>query len=483
MAASFFFYDIETSGFDPRQARIMQFAGQRTDMQLQPIGEPVNHLIKLTPDVLPDPDAVLVTGITPQQTLSDGLTEAEFLKIFCGEIVQPDTIFTGYNSVRFDDEFMRFLLWRNFYDPYEWHWQDSCSRWDLLDVVRMTRALRPDGIQWPFAPDGKPTNRLEYITKLNKLSHDHAHDALSDVYATIAVARLLQQNAPKLFTYLLDMRGKREVKKLVMSGKPFVYTSGKYPGEYEKTTAAIALCEHPENTGALVYNLRVDPDEFTALSPEELAERWQWTRDESAPARLPVKTLKFNHCPAVAPMGVLREADAFERLQIDVVVIRRNMQKLLAAKDFVPNLLRAREILDSKRAAIQTAFIADEDAADSALYEDFIDKQDKAVMRRVRTAAPGELLAAGQHLRDRRLKQLLPLYKARNYPDYLTDEERTAWDAFCYRRLQAGDGDSRLAKFAARLQALAADPKRTNQDRYLLEELQLYAESIVVMLA
>src|SRR3954451_6576935 len=109
MAASFFFYDLETSGFDPRSARIMQFAGQRTDMDLQPIGEPVNVLIKLTPDVLPEPDAILLTGITPQQTIADGVTEAEFLKLFYDQVVQPDTTFMGFNTIRFDDKFMHFL--------------------------------------------------------------------------------------------------------------------------------------------------------------------------------------------------------------------------------------------------------------------------------------------------------------------------------------------------------------------------------------
>src|SRR5579884_1460935 len=192
MADSFFFYDLETSGFSPRGARIMQFAGQRTDMELNPVGDPVDFFIKLTPDVLPQPDAVLITGITPQQTLADGIGEAEFLQIFYKKICQPGTIFLGFNSVRFDDEFMRFLHYRNFYDAYEWHWKDNNSRWDLLDVVRMTRALRPEGIEWPFAPDGKPTNRLEFLSAINKLDHAHAHDALSDVYATIAMARLIK---------------------------------------------------------------------------------------------------------------------------------------------------------------------------------------------------------------------------------------------------------------------------------------------------
>src|ERR1017187_2824072 len=188
---SFFFYDLETSGFNPRSARIMQFAGQRTDMELRPVGDPVNIFIKLTPDVLPDPEAILVTGITPQITLAEGVTEAEFLTTFYNTVVADDTIFLGFNSIRFDDEFMRFMHYRNFYDAYKWQWQNGCSRWDLLDVVRMTRALRPQGINWPFDSSGRPANRLGLLAEVNKLNHTNAHDALGDVNATIALAQLI----------------------------------------------------------------------------------------------------------------------------------------------------------------------------------------------------------------------------------------------------------------------------------------------------
>jgi len=202
MAQTFFWYDLETSGLSPREQRIMQFAGQRTDMDLNPVGTPVNILVRLGEDILPDPDAVLLTGITPQSTLQDGVTEVEFLKLFYKEVATRDTIFVGYNTIRFDDEFMRFTNYRNFYDAYEWQWQDGRSRWDLLDVVRMTRALRPEGIKWPMTEDGKPTNRLELITKLNGVSHEHAHDALADVIASIEVARMMSENSWKVIRRL-----------------------------------------------------------------------------------------------------------------------------------------------------------------------------------------------------------------------------------------------------------------------------------------
>ena len=215
MPKTFFFYDLETSGLNAREARIMQFAGIRTDMDLNPIGEPYNMLVKLNDDVLPSPEALMVTGITPQQTVEDGFTEAEFSKKIIDEVFTPDTIIVGFNNIRFDDEFIRHLLWRNFYDPYEWSYRDGRSRWDLLDVIRMTRALRPEGIEWPVDDKGVATNRLELIASANKIDHFKAHDALSDVEALIAVTKLIRDKQPQLYEYLLKLRDKNEVKKLV----------------------------------------------------------------------------------------------------------------------------------------------------------------------------------------------------------------------------------------------------------------------------
>ena len=265
---SFFFYDLETSGLNARGDRIMQFAGQRTDENLEIVGEPVNILVKMSEDALPSPGAIAVTGITPQQTLMDGLKEADFCKYVIEEIFVPDTIALGYNTVRFDDEFMRAILWRNFYDPYEWEWKDGRSRWDLLDVVRMTRALRPDGIKWPFNEDNKPTNRLELLTKLNGLEHMHAHDALSDVYATIAVAKMIRKKQPEIFNFLLKNRDKKEVQKYVNldNKRPFVYTSGRYESKFNKTTVVFPLTTG-RHGNILVYDLRYNLGE---LDPEKI---------------------------------------------------------------------------------------------------------------------------------------------------------------------------------------------------------------------
>lgn len=479
MADSFFFYDLETSGFNPRSSRIMQFGGQRTDMDLKPIGKPVNILIKLTPDVLPSPDAILVTGITPQQTLADGMTEAEFLKFFYDEVVKPGTIFTGFNSIRFDDEFMRFLNYRNFYDPYEWQWKDRCSRWDLLDVVRMTRALRPEGIEWPFAPDGKPANRLEYLTTVNKLSHSDAHDALSDVIATIEVANLIKDKQPKLFKWLLGMRAKRTVAELIDAKEPFVYTSGKYSSEYLHTTIAVRLGQHPERDAALIYDLRHDPAPFLKMTVDELAQAWKFTKDPDA-IRLPVKTLKLNRCPAVAPISVISDKKVQERLGLDMTAVNQNLKLLRDNQEkFSQKVAQAVGLLDSQQAKTQTGLVDDPMTADERLYENFINDSDKPVMRAVRAAEPDDLAGLADEFKDRRLKNILPLYKARNFSGSLTSEERSTWEEFCRAKLLAGGNDSRLAKYFIRIQELAADKSTAKQNQYLLEELKLYGESIV----
>ncbi len=445
-------------------------------MDLRPVDEPVNVMVRLTPDVLPEPDAIMITGITPQATLADGVTEAEFLKLFSEEVAIPGTIFVGFNSIRFDDEFMRFVLYRNFYDAYEWQWRDGCSRWDLLDVVRMTRALRPDGIKWPMGPDGKPSNRLELLSSVNKLDHANAHDALSDVNATIAVARLIKEKQPKLFHFLLDMRDKRKAAELANSGEPFIYTSGKYPSEFQKTTIVAKLADLPNNGGAIVFDLRHDPSELAKLKPKELVSRLSWQPRGSEHEPLPVKALRFNRCPAIAPLSVLDPASR-ERIHIDMEQIAANQQKLAAMPELSKRIHDAFAALDSQRE--QGELVASEYTVDGQLYSGFFGDEDRAKQRLVRQANAEELQALDIAFKDKRLPALLPLYKARNFPGSLSPDERAAWEKFCSFRLLDGGAHSQLAKYFERLDALAKSPGITQNQRYALEELRLYGESLM----
>ncbi|MFZ1301350.1 MAG: exodeoxyribonuclease I [Candidatus Microsaccharimonas sp.] len=467
MDQTYFFYDLETSGLNPREDRIMQFAGIRTDLELNPIGEPYNVLVKLNDDTLPAPDALMVTGITPQQTQADGYTEAEFAQFLDEEIFTPGTIATGFNSIRFDDEFVRALFWRNFREPYSWFWRDGRARWDLLDVVRMTRALRPEGIVWPET-DGKANNRLENLTKENGIDHFKAHDALSDVEALIAVTRLIKTKQPKLFEHLFAYKDKKLVQKLVNldDKQPFVYVSGRYDAQFHKATVAFPLTSG-RNGNVIVYDLRHDPTPFLELSQKDLQKifyaPWEERQKEGFVA-LPVKEMQYNRAPAVAPLGVLEQQGGWERIGLDEATITKNRATLLASPTFAENI---RTLFENKP---EFKKLPDPEAQ---LYDGFVSDVDNLRIEKVRNSNEQQLADLHPEFVDERLPGLLLHYKARNYPKSLAEDEVVAWEAWRANRIK-----QTLPAFAKRLNELA---KTTTDESklFVLQEIQLWAESIV----
>ncbi len=468
MNQTFFFYDLETSGLNPRHDRIMQFAGQRTNLNLEPIGDPYNILVKLNDDTLPDPEALMVTGITPQQTQADGYTEAEFARLLMDEIFTEDTITVGFNSIRFDDEFIRALFWRNFTDPYEWCWRDGRSRWDLLDVVRMTRALRPEGIEWPFL-DGKEVNKLELITKQNGIDHFKAHDALSDVEALIAVTKLIKDKQPQLYSHLLEYRDKKKVQSLVNleDKKPFVYVSGRYDAEFHKATVAFPLTSG-RNGNVMVYDLRYDPTRFLGMSKDELSKifyaKWE-ERQEEGFLKLPVKELQYNRAPAVAPIGVLERENGWEKISLSEEVITKHRNALLSVPSFAENV---RSLLESR-----PEFPKETDP-EAQLYDGFVADGDKLRIEKVRNASPKDLADLHPDFIDERLNPLLLHYKARNFPQSLAEDEVGLWEEWRGARIK-----KQLTTFVPKLQKLAALHAGDDAKEYILQEMQLWAESIV----
>lgn len=456
----------------------MQFAGQRTDLKLNKIGEPVNILIKLNDDVLPSPQALLVTKISPQKTLEEGYTEAEFAKLAAEEYFTPDTIAVGYNSVRFDDEHMRFLFWRNFYDPYEWQWKDGRSRWDLLDVVRMIRALRPEGINWPVLENENgekiAVNKLELLTKENGIEHENAHDAMSDVDGLIDVAKLLRKKQPKIFDFLLKIRDKNEVMKIVDLSNPqeFVYTSGRLSAEFEKTTVAFPIAPAP-NRNVVVWDLRFDPSEFVNLSVEEISARlfaaWEEKQKESF-VPIPAKILQFNKCPAVAPFGVLT-AENKKILKLDGRKIKKHKEIILQNPQFAENLRSAfenRPKFDNGKPEKESL-----PNPEAQLYDGFLPANDKAKVEAVRNASLRELSDFHPDFTDERLTELLFHYKARSFPKALSEDEKQKWETF-----RAGKIRQAAPDFIKNLTEAAGKEDLTSDDEFILEELKLWFENV-----
>ena len=481
-----YWHDYETFGTDPRRDRPVQFAGIRTDEAFNEIGKPLVVYCKPPRDTLPQPIACLITGITPQLADAQGVLEPEFISRIHTEFAQPGTCGVGYNTLRFDDEVTRYTLYRNFFDPYAREWQNGNSRWDIIDLVRMTYALRPEGIEWPkriVEPEGQtgqddadiqPSFRLEDLTAANGISHSAAHDALSDVRATIGLAQLLHTRQPRLYHWLFQLRNKRRAAELldVIEHTPVVHTSRMYPAKTGCTTLVMPLVNEANNPNSvLVYDLRYDPDEFLDLDAVAL-NRLLFTRTEDlsdGAQRLPIKSVKINKCPALAPRNTL-SAQAIERIEIDLDSCHRHWQKLsdhCAQTNFVQRVAMAYgdRIFDPVN------------DVDQALYDGFIDQADVLLLAQIRAATPQALAKAKFDFCDLRLPELFFRYRARNWPETLSSEEMQRWQQLRRDRLsQPIDGQ---ITYSDQIAMLRDDYAEDTNAQEILDALTDWGEALM----
>jgi len=469
-----YWHDYETWGENPAQDRPSQFAGIRTDEQLNIIGEPLMLYCRPVPDLLPKPEACLVTGLTPQKALAKGVSEREFIAAIVAELGQPGTCGVGYNSIRFDDEVTRYSLYRNFYDPYEREWRNGNSRWDIIDMVRMARALRPEGINWPDYEDGRPCFKLEALTAANNLSHESAHDALSDVYATIALARLIRERQPKLFEYAYRLRDKRFAGSLVdIDGhKPLLHISSRFPGENGNAALVLPLVKHPENNNSVVvFNLAASPDDLLRLDVDELRERL-FVKTEDLPEgaqRLALKEVHLNRSPMLLPPNMLDEQVA-GRLNIDRAQCEANWQQLANL-----SLEERRELQAKLHQLYREREFPSATDPEQMLYSGFFADSDRRLMTQVRKLSGEELAQTQFDFTDNRLPELLFRYRARNFPESLNAEEHARWLAFCQRRLSDPSAGASVTwtELAQRLATLRAGSLDERQ-RHILDDVERY---------
>ncbi len=473
MSESFLWYDLETFGRDPRRTRIAQFAAIRTNADLEPIGEPISLFCQPADDLLPSPEATLITGITPQQAQREGLREAEFFARLHDELARPGTCAVGYNSIRFDDEFIRFGLYRNFYDAYEREWRNGNSRWDLLDVMRLWRALRPEGMEWPRREDGAPSFKLEDLARANDTREGEAHEALSDVRALLGLARKMKQTQPRLWDYALKLRDKRHAASLLdtVNMEPVLHISGKYPASRHCAALVLPLARHPRmESRVIACDLDLDPEALLRLSPDEIADRL-YTPAADLPegeSRIPLKEIHSNRCPILVPLQHLREAD-LERLGLDLPAALANAERLRGAPGLAE---KVRRVFASEAARAP----AD---ADAALYDGFVSDADKRLFPRVRSASVAGLAALAAEFKDPRYPELLFRYRARNWPDSLDGAERGRWDRWRRHRLHRDSGLSEYS-FESYFDTLAAlrTKREAGPDQALLDALERWGRDL-----
>ncbi len=465
----FLFHDYETFGTSPALDRPAQFAAIRTDADFTVTGDPEVFYCKPADDYLPQPEAVMITGITPQEALAKGDNEATFARRIHDLFTVPKTCVVGYNNIRFDDEVTRNIFYRNFYDPYAWSWQHDNSRWDLLDAMRACYALRPEGINWPENDEGLPSFRLEHLTKANGIEHSNAHDAMADVYATIAMAKLLKTRQPRLFDYLYTYRGKNKLMTLidVPQMKPLVHVSGMFGAWRGNTSLVAPLAWHPENRNAVIMvDLAEDVSVLLDLDADALRERLYTAKADLGDALpVPVKLVHLNKCPVLAQQNTLRPEDA-DRLGI-------NRQRCLDNL----NILRENPQVREKVVAIfadAEPFVPSENV-DTQLYNGFFSDADRAAMKIVLETDPRNLPALDITFADKRIERLLFNYRARNFPGTLDEAEQQRWlqhrrNIFTPEFLQG---------YAQELEALWGQYEGNSEKQALLKALYQYAQETV----
>lgn len=469
------FHDYETFGADPKRDRPAQFAAIRTDLRFRPVGEALSIHCKPVRDVLPDPVACLVTGISPQQADALGVAEPAFFALIHEQMSVPKTCTLGYNSIRFDDEFTRFGFWRNFFDPYAREWQAGNSRFDLIDLTRMCYALRPQGISWPEHQPGRPSFKLEHLAAANGLDHAQAHDALSDVEATRAFAELLRARQPRLFDYLFELRDKRKAGSLLdwQARKPVLHSSSRIPAERGATSMVMPLAQHPLLANAvIVFDLMSDPSALIELEVEDIRDRVFVDRAAlpEEVERIPLKAVHLNKAPALAPLSTLAGVDV-TRIGLDPVRCERHADLLQA---------QGPELASKVRAVFAPQGDYPPQDAELDLYGGLPTPRDQGLIAKVRRT-PAIGLAELQHqFQDRRLGELLFRYRARFHPDTLSSSEQANW--FSHLRRQLLDGrDAPERTIAARLGQIAAlrqQAERSSGQLQLLDQIEAWVRDI-----
>ncbi|MGL5947507.1 MAG: exodeoxyribonuclease I [Aeromonas sp.] len=464
---TFYFHDYETFGIHPAKDRPAQFAGVRTDRELNVIGEPLLIYCRPPADYLPTPEACLVTGITPQTAAREGLCEAEFIAQIHAQFATPNTCVLGYNTIRFDDEVTRNSLYRNFYDPYAYAWQNNNSRWDLIDMLRTCYALRPDGIEWPLDDEGKPSFRLERLTAANGIDHGNAHDALADVLATIELAKLVRRAQPKLFEYFFQLRHKNNVKQLIdiVKPKPLVHVSGMFSPWQGCASYIAPLAWHPSNPNALIVaDLNADLTPLVELSADEICERLYQPRAERGDkARIALKLVHINKCPILAPAQTLTSERA-QMLGIDGAQCRESL-----------NLICQQPVVREKAVAVFAKPFSGERLTDPdlRLYDGFFSAADKKNLDRVRGCSPDQLAALEIKFIDPRLPQMLFRYRARNWPHTLSEQELGQWRRYCQEKLTA-----ELPGYMENFEQLCVQEQSNERSSKILKQLLLYLQAL-----
>ena len=263
------FYDTETTGTKVYFDQILQFAAILTDNDLNEI-ERFEIRSRLLPNVVAGPGAMRLTGVSVDQLHDPALpSHYEMVCRIRRKLLEwQASLFIGHNSLRFDEVLLRSAFYKNLLPPYLTNSAGN-GRIDTLSMLQWAHKYEPDVIEIPTRPDGRPIFKLDQLAPANGYNQAHAHDAMSDVEATIHMAHLMRNNAPDTWSRAMRFSNKSNVLDFCEGEMVFGLTEYYFRDYYSFLLHQVGHNPH-DRSEIVAFDLYHDPADFVGLSSEAL---------------------------------------------------------------------------------------------------------------------------------------------------------------------------------------------------------------------
>ncbi|CAL4324385.1 exodeoxyribonuclease I [Buchnera aphidicola] len=456
---SFLFYDYETFGLHPALDKPAQFACIRTDSDFNVIQKPIVLYCYPPNDYLPNIQSVLTTHISPIHAYKIGMNEFFFSKKIFDIFNVCNTCIVGYNNIQFDDEVTRNIFYRNLLDSYSWCWKQNNSRWDVIKIILACYVLSPNNFEWPKNDFGNISFKLQDLTNVNNITHTNKHDALSDVYATVYLIKLIKKKKPELLNFLFKYRVKNNIKNLIdiQNRIPIIYISNIFGRLRNYTSCIIPIFWNMQNSNMLVffdlyYNIE-DLIEYMKHIANNNIDIYQLRK-------VGINFLYINRCPVLIPINF------FSIKKLSCLGINSNivLKKIC--------LLYKNILLIEKINIFFTNFKYNYNNTnvDLGIYNNFFSQKDHYLMKVIHNTEINKLNKKKFFFYDNRLKELFFRLRARNFPEILNIFEKKKWLLYRFKKFNR----NYINDYLMYLNKISLKYRYNNEKTFLLQEIKKY---------
>ncbi len=402
------FYDFETCSSNVSYGQIIQAAAVLVNDKFQELDR-FEARCKLSPGVVPEAMALLVNKTTPKMLKETNLSHYQMVRQMVNKFKQwKNSIFIGYNSINFDEEFLRRTLWKNLEYPYLTNTNGS-ERGDLFSLARACHLYYPDCIKTPISDKNNPVFKLEKLAPMNNIQHDEAHSAMGDVLATIEIAKLLNKKAPNVWKAGLMTTNKDKTFQLIKDEQLFC-TDFFYYGKSVPFVLTF-VCQHPQWGYPMCFDLKADPNYYFDLSKQEL-------KKELDKKPKVIRTIKHKKHPVIMNPSYGVNFDNYK--QLGIKKLEERAQLIRKNKDFAKKIARLLDEDASERKDLDSQLDV---YPEESIYIKFALPEDSKIMPEFHNVSWREKYQITQKFKDERMQYFGKKILYEESPQSLPKEE------------------------------------------------------------